>query len=203
MQHNWKNVLIVLTNGYNNFKLHMNVILDTGSSTTIIRKDMADTLSLHGIESLNSSLFTLSITIAVSHTKNVSNIFHFQISSQNNQSKSFTIKKHFGIYWLKKQNRIIDWKIINQYDQPWHNILYSNDYEFTAVLTRTDYVEFMLQQEFKVGRHRDRVTVKTRLCRILIERKNTKQKWWKICPLIIFREILASQFLWEATKAWS
>ena len=203
MQHNWKNVLIVLTNGYNNFKLHMNVILDTGSITTIICKDMADTLSLHGIESLNSSLFTLSITIAVSHTKNVSNIFHFQISSQNNQSKSFTIKKHFGIYWLKKQNRIIDWKIINQYDQPCHNILYSNDYEFTVVLTRTDYAEFLLQQEFKVGRHRDRVTVKTRLRRILIERKNTKQKWWKICALIIFREILASQFLWEATKAWS
>lgn len=203
MQHNWKNVLIVLTNGYNNFKLHMNVILDTGSITTIICKDMADTLSLHGIESLNSSLFTLSITIAVSHTKNVSNIFHFQISSQNNQSKSFIIKKHFGIYWLKKQNRIIDWKIINQYDQPCHNILYSNDYEFTVVLTRTDYVEFLLQQEFKVGRHRDRVTVKTRLRRILIERKNTKQKWWKICALIIFREILASQFLWEATKAWS
>lgn len=203
MQHNWKNVLIVLTNGYNNFKLHMNVILDTGSSTSIIRKDMADTLSLHGIESLNSSQFTLSITIAVSHTKNVSNIFHFQISLQNNQSKSCTIKKHFGIYWLKKQNRIIDWKIINQYDQPRHNILYSNDYEFTVVLTRTDYVEFMLQQEFKVGRHRVRVTVKTRLCRVLIEGKNTKQKWWKICALIIFREILASQFLWEATKAWS
>lgn len=87
-----------MTNGYNNFKLHMNLILDTGSSTTIIRKDMADTLSLHGIESLSSSQFTLNITIAVSHTKNVSKIFHFQISSQNNQSKSCTIKKHFGIY---------------------------------------------------------------------------------------------------------
>ena len=92
-------LLIVLPNDYNNFKLHMNTILETGFSTSKIHKDIATTLSLHGTESLNISQFTLDITSAVSQTKKVLKIFFiFKYLHKTGKAKFVPIKKHFRIY---------------------------------------------------------------------------------------------------------
>ena len=79
--------------------MHTNATLDTGSDTTIIRKDIADNLYLHGTEK------ALNITSTAPHTERVlSKIVCFQIFSQNEERKGFTIKKPSLFINLKIHN---------------------------------------------------------------------------------------------------
>ena len=53
-------VLVTLTNSKRDIEVHTNVLLDTGSDTTLIRKDIADKLKLNGIRrTMNMSMLQI------------------------------------------------------------------------------------------------------------------------------------------------
>ena len=55
-----------LTNSRRDIEVHTNALLDTGSDTTLIRKDIADKLKLNGIRR------TINISNAVTNTRKMS-----------------------------------------------------------------------------------------------------------------------------------
>ena len=95
---------------YNNRKdieVHTNALLDTGSDTTLIRKDIADKLKLTGIRR------TTNISNAVTNTRKISSqVVNFIIASQTNKCDCFNIDDARVMNKLNIPNNKID--VINK-----------------------------------------------------------------------------------------
>ena len=67
---------VILTNSRRDIKVHNNIFLDTGSDTTLVRKDITDKLKLTGIRTMN-------ISNAVRNTRKISSqVLNFIITPQ-------------------------------------------------------------------------------------------------------------------------
>ena len=76
---------VILTNSRRDIKVHNNIFLDTGSDTTLVRKDIADKLKLTGIRTMN-------ISNAVRNTRKISSqVLNFIITPQTNKCDCFQI----------------------------------------------------------------------------------------------------------------
>ena len=75
-----------LTNSRRDIEVHTNALLDTGSDTTLIRKDIADKLKLNRIRR------TINISNAVTNTRKMSSqVVSFIVTSQTNKCDCFNI----------------------------------------------------------------------------------------------------------------
>ena len=75
-----------LTNSRRDIEVHTNALLDTGSDTTLIRKDIADKLKLNRIRR------TINISNAVTNTRKMSSqVVNFIVTSQTNKCDCFNI----------------------------------------------------------------------------------------------------------------
>ena len=79
-------VPVTLTNSRRDIEIHTNALLDTGSDTTLIRKDIAEKLKLNGIRR------TMNISNAVTNTRKISSqVVNVIIKSQTNKYDCFNI----------------------------------------------------------------------------------------------------------------
>ena len=79
-------VPVTLTNSSRDIEVHTNALLDTGSDTTLIRKDITDKLKLTGIRR------TMNISNAVTNTRKISSqLVNFIITPQTSKCDCFNI----------------------------------------------------------------------------------------------------------------
>ena len=80
-------VSVTLSNSRRDIEVHTNALLDTGSDTTLIRKDIADKLKLNGIRR------TMNISNAVTNTTKISSqVLNVIITSQTNKCDCFQMR---------------------------------------------------------------------------------------------------------------
>ena len=77
---------VTLTNSRRDIEVHTNTLLDTGSNTTLIQKDIADKLKLNRIRR------TMNISNVVTNTRKISSqVVNFIVTSQTNKCDCFDI----------------------------------------------------------------------------------------------------------------
>ena len=104
-------ILVTLTNSRRDIEVHTNVLLDTGSDTTLIRKDIADKLKLNGIRR------TMNISNAVTNTRMISSqIVNFIITSQTNKCDCFNIDDAHVMNKLNIPYNKIDEIVMSKYE---------------------------------------------------------------------------------------
>ena len=92
-------------------EVHTNALLDTGSDTTLIQKDIADKLKLTGIRR------TMNILNTVTNTRKISSqVVNFIITPQTNKCNCFNIDNACVMNKLNIPNNKIDEVVINKYE---------------------------------------------------------------------------------------
>ena len=152
-----------LTNSRRDIEVHTNALLDTGSDTTLIRKDIADKLKLNRIRR------TINISNAVTNTRKMSSqVVNFIVTSQTNKCDCFNIDDARVMNKLNIPNNKIDEAEIHKYEHLHDISLPKPDKGDVTVLIVSDHAELLLHQEFKIGKQGDPVAVKTKLGWILM-----------------------------------
>ena len=104
-------VPVILTNSRRDIEVHTNALLDTGSDTTLIRKDIADKLKLNGIRR------TLNISNAVTNIRKISSqAINFIITPQTNKCDCFNIDNARVKNKLNIPNNKKDEVVTNKYE---------------------------------------------------------------------------------------
>ena len=156
-------VSVTLTNSSRDIEVYTNALLDTGSDTTLIRKDIADKLKLNGIRR------TMNISNAVTNTRKISSqVVNVIITSQTNKYDCFNIDDARVMNKLNIPNNKIDEAEIHKYEHLHDISLPKPDKGDVTVLIVSDHAELLLHQEFKIGKQGDPVAVKTKLGWILM-----------------------------------
>ena len=151
-------ILVTLTNSKRDIEVHTNALLDTGSDTTLIRKDIADKLKLNGIRR------TMNISNAVTNTRKISSqVVNFIITSQTNKCDCFNIDDARVMNKLNIPNNKIDEVVISKYEHLHDISLPKPNKSNITVLIGSDHPELLLHQEFKKEKPGDPVAVKTKL----------------------------------------
>ena len=156
-------VSVTLTNSSRDIEVYTNALLDTGSDTTLIRKDIADKLKLNGIRR------TMNISNAVTNTRKISSqVVNFIITSQTNKCDCFNIDDARVMNKLNIPNSKIDEAVISKYEHLHDISLPKPNKGDITVLIGADHPELLLHQEFKKGKPGGPVAVKTKLGWILM-----------------------------------
>ena len=151
-------VLVTLTNSRRDMEVHTNALLDTGSDTTLIRKDIADKLKLNGIRR------TMNMSNAVTNTRMISSqIVNFIITSQTNKCDCFNIDDAHVMNKLNIRHNKIDEIVMSKYEHLHDISLPKPNIGDITVLIGSDHPELLLHGEFKKGKPRDPVAVKRKL----------------------------------------
>ena len=151
-------VPVTLTNSRRDIEVHTNALLDTGSDTTLIRKDIADKLKLNGIRR------TMNISNAVTNTRKISSqVVNVIITSQTNKYDCFNIDDARVMNKLNIPNNKIDEVVISKYEHLHDISLPKPNKSNITVLIGSDHPELLLHQEFKKAKPGDPVAVKTKL----------------------------------------
>ena len=159
-------VSVTLSNSRRDIEVHTNALLDTGSDTTLIRKDIADKLKLNGIRR------TMNISNAVTNTRKISSqVVNFIITSQTNKCDCFNIDDARVMNKLNIPNSKTDEAVISKYEHLHDISLPKPNKGDIAVLIGSEHPELFLHQKFKIGKPGDTVAVKTKLGWMLMGRK--------------------------------
>lgn len=151
-------VPVTLKNTKGDIEVHTNAMLDSGSDTSLIRKDIAEKLNLSGVKT------TMNLSNVVSKTKKVSSeIVSFNILPEIENCNYFTIDHAIVMNTLNIPHNKIDNVVKNNYKHL-HDISFPTLYQSdVTVLIGADHPELHLHQEFKTGNPGDPVAVKTKL----------------------------------------
>ena len=99
-----------MINSRRDIEVHTNALLDTGSDTTLIWKDIVDKLKLTGIRR------TMNISNAVTNTRKISSqVVNFIITPQTNKCDCFNRVDNRVMNKLNIPNNKIDEVVINKY----------------------------------------------------------------------------------------
>ena len=104
-------ISVTLTNSRRDIEVHTNKLLDTGSNTTLIQKDIADKLKLNRIRR------TMNISNAVTNTRKISlQVVNFIVTSQANKCDCFNTDDARVMNKLNIPNNQIDEVVIRKYE---------------------------------------------------------------------------------------
>ena len=157
---------VFISNGHTT--VATNTLLDCGSDATLVRKDVADSLSLNGTK--KSVQFTNVITTSKEiHTRQV----NFAISSRSHPQQ-ISISKAWVVDDLKITTPPVN---INQLKEKHHHLqnIYIEYPKSTdiSILIGADMPELLLHKEFRKGRSDEPMAVKTQLGWVLFGGTNT------------------------------